>query len=66
MWEAGALFGVVLAEHTADVRVVFSIAVGFAVEEVAREGGDGVVDARGYVRVPRHGGCGGLLCVYPL
>lgn len=58
MREAGALFGIILAEHAADVGVVFGIAIGFAVEKVAGEGRYGVVDARGDVGVPRHGGRG--------
>lgn len=63
--EAGAgLFGrVVLAEDAAYVRVVFGVAVGFAVEEVAGEGGYGVVYSRGDVRVPRHFGCWVRVCV---
>lgn len=36
--------------------VVFGVPIGFAVEKVAGEGRDGVVDARSDVGVPRHGG----------
>lgn len=37
-WEAAAVFGVVGAQHSADVRVVLGVAVGFGGEDFVEAG----------------------------